>query len=87
MLRARVTSGKKKQNSTLQILPLKNSGPFKNKYTEKNDTRQCQYRDVIHHGLYMEGGLEGRLNWVKMTEERVLLMKGKDINVFSMQVR
>lgn len=63
----------KKAKLDTQILPLKNSGPFKNKYTEKNDTRQCQYRDVIHHGLYMEeGGFKGRLNWVKMTEERVL---------------
>lgn len=38
----------KKAKINTQILPLKNSGPFKkNKYTEKNDTRQCQYRDVI----------------------------------------
>ena len=36
MLRARGTNGKKKAKINTQILPLKNSGPFKkNKYTEK----------------------------------------------------
>lgn len=56
----------KKAKLNTQILPLKNSGPFKKtKYTEKkkNDTRQCQYRVVIPPwAMYGQGGFKGYLN-------------------------
>ena len=74
---------KKKAKLNTQILPLKNSGPFKNKYTEKKwyktmSVQRCYPPWAIYGGGWLQRTLKlGKDDWGKSS-----LMKGKDVSVF-----